>query len=137
MVGPSPWTGGGSAYVTGQTESPDFPTTAGAFDTTCGTDGDCGLTSHAYARADAFVVKLNASGTGLGYATFLGGSDYENGTGIAVDGAGSAYVTGQTGSSDFPTTAGAFDTTYNGSGRLRGKTQRQRNGAELCHLLGR
>jgi hypothetical protein len=96
--------GAGSAYVTGLTESPDFPTTVGAFDTSL--DGN----------QDAFVVKVNADGTGLAYATFLGGSShYDYGYAIAVDGAGSAYVTGQTDSADFPTTAGAFDTSYNGS----------------------
>jgi hypothetical protein len=96
--------GAGSAYVTGETWSSDFPTTAGAFDTSYnGTD-------------DAFVVKVNAAGTGLAYATFLGGSGQDWGGAIGVDGAGSAYVTGRTGSSDFPTTAGAFDTSYNGGG---------------------
>jgi hypothetical protein len=93
--------GAGNAYVTGDTESSDFPTTVGAFDTS-------------YNGGDAFVVKLNAAGTGLAYATFLGGSAGDGGRAIAVDGAGSAYVTGYTGSSDFPTTAGAFDTSYNG-----------------------
>ena len=92
----------GSAYVTGITESSNFPTTAEAFDT-----------SHNGGQ-DAFVVKLNADGTGLAYATFLGGSSQDVGRAISVDGSGSAYVTGYTPSSDFPTTAGAFDTSYNG-----------------------
>jgi len=60
------------------------------------------------------MVKLNASGSALAYATFLGGSSGDSGEGIAVDASGAAYATGQTGSSDFPTTPGAFDTTYNG-----------------------
>jgi len=94
--------GDGAAYVTGHTYSSDFPTTPGAFDTT--------LNSY----SDAFVVKVNPSATGLAYATFLGGSEYESGEGIAVDDTGAAYVTGWTFSSDFPTTPGAFDTTYNG-----------------------
>jgi hypothetical protein len=88
--------------VAGSTESDDFPTTVGAFDTSHNGGGD------------AFVVKVNAGGTGLAYATFLGGSDYDWGNAIAVDGAGSAYVTGYTQSSDFPTTAEAFDTGYSG-----------------------
>ncbi|MFB0536484.1 MAG: SBBP repeat-containing protein [Anaerolineae bacterium] len=92
--------GAGSAYVTGRTYSSDFPTTAGASDTSLGGD------------RDAFVVKVNADGTGLAYATFLGGSDYDGGNAITADGAGSAYVAGITLSSDFPTTAGAFDTSY-------------------------
>ena len=93
----------GAVYVTGTTESSDFPTTPGAFDTSYnGND-------------DAFVVKLNATGTALSYATFLGGSGGEEGTGIAIDASGAAVVTGRTGSSDFPTTPGAFDTSYNGN----------------------
>ncbi len=91
--------GAGSAYVTGSTGSSDFPTTSGAFDTN---------------PNDAFVVKLNPAGSGLAYATFLGGSDSDPANAIAVDGAGSAYVAGTTRSSNFPTTPGAFDTSYNG-----------------------
>ncbi|MGQ9585158.1 MAG: SBBP repeat-containing protein [Anaerolineae bacterium] len=94
------WTG--AAYVTGTTESADFPTTAGAPDRTL--DGE----------RDAFVVKVNSAGSGLSYATFLGGVGDEWASGIAVDGAGAAYVTGRTNSADFPTTAGAFDRTHNG-----------------------
>jgi Beta-propeller repeat/PASTA domain len=96
----------GTAYVTGFTHSTDFPTTAGAFDTDLN-----GI-------QDAFVTKLNAAGSALAYSTHLGGSrpdgDWRYG-GIAVDGAGSAYVTGSTTSSDFPTTPGAYDTTFGGS----------------------
>src|SRR5918996_575740 len=94
--------GAGSAYVTGVTESNNFPTTAGAFDTT-------------QSGSDAFVTKLNATGTApLLYSTYLGGSGTDRGLGIAVDGSGSAYVTGETDSSNFPTTTGAFDTIQNG-----------------------
>jgi hypothetical protein len=60
------------------------------------------------------VAKLNPAGSGLAYATFLGGSDWDSGGAIAVDASGAAYVAGGTGSSDFPTTPAAFDTTYNG-----------------------
>ena len=100
--------GAGNAYVTGYC-SEYFPTTAGAFDTT-----------YNGGFSDAFVTKLDPSGAALVYSTYLGGSgdngsgeDY--GYGIALDGAGSAYLTGTTTSADFPTTAGAFDTTYNGN----------------------
>ena len=95
--------GAGNAFVTGQANSANFPTTAGAFDTSRN------------GNYDAFVTKLNAAGSALAYSTYLGGSGgaipEDWGNGIAVDGAGSAYVTGDTDSSDFPTTAGAFDTT--------------------------
>jgi hypothetical protein len=93
----------GDAYVTGVTDSSDFPTknpTAGACVGTCGTAGNI----------DAFVTKLTPSGNGLVYSTYLGGSGFDEGLGIAVDSSGDAYVTGVTGSSDFPTknpTAGA------------------------------
>src|SRR5206468_1993499 len=100
----------GNAYVTGQTTSRDFPTTGGAFITTTPQPPPLGSPN------DAFVTKLNATGSALVYSTLLGGGqDIDDGLGIAVDGAGNAYVTGQTGSSDFPVTAGAFDTTSNGS----------------------
>lgn len=92
----------GDAYVTGTSDSPDFPTTIGAFDTT--TNGS----------NDVFMTKLDAPGSGLVYSTYLGGSGYDQGVGIAVDPGGAAYVTGTTTSSDFPTTGGAFDTTANG-----------------------
>jgi hypothetical protein len=95
----------GAAYVTGRTSSPDFPTTPGAFDATH--DEEDGY--------DAFVAKVDATGTALAYATFLGGSDADMGPSIAVDSMGAAYVAGWTASSDFPTTPGAFDTTHNGT----------------------
>jgi hypothetical protein len=87
----------GSAYVTGYTYSPDFPVTAGAYDTT-----RCGL--------DAFVTKFTPAGSSLAYSTFFGGCGREQGMGIAVDSSGRAYVAGITESQDMPTTAGAFQT---------------------------
>ena len=90
----------GNAYVVGRTNSSDFPTTPAAFQPTFG--GGVG---------DVFVTKLNPSGSALVYSSYLGGSDFESGFGIAVDAAGSAYVTGRTSSSNFPTTAGAFEPT--------------------------
>ena len=93
----------GNAYITGTTQSPDFPTTAGAFDRT-------GAVSN---FAEAFVSKLNASGTALVYSTFIGGSNMEFGRRIAIDASGNAYITGQTKSSNFPVTGNAFDRTIN------------------------
>ena len=63
---------------------------------------------------DAFVTKLDATGSRLVFSTYLGGSDDDVGSGIAVDAAGSAYVTGDTTSTNFPTTAGAAQTTHAG-----------------------
>jgi len=88
----------GNAYVTGQTDSTDFPTVS-PFQAT-------------YAGAqDSFVTKLNAAGSALVYSTYLGGSGNDEVYGIAVDASGSAYVTGWTSSTNFPTTSGAFQTT--------------------------
>jgi len=96
--------GSGSVYVTGSTESSDYDVTAGAFQTTYG-GGDY----------DVFVTKLDATGTALVYSTYIGGSSEDYGCyGIAVDGSGSAYVTGTTSSSDYDVTAGAFQTTHGG-----------------------
>jgi hypothetical protein len=93
-----------NAYVTGYTESTDFPTTSGAFQATS-SGGICG----ADPCPEAFVSKLNANGSALLYSTYLGGTG-GRGYGIAVDGSGSAYVTGSTDSPSFPTTPGAFQT---------------------------
>jgi hypothetical protein len=103
----------GNVYLTGETNSPSFPATAGAFDTGCGTDGNCNLGSDPGNR-DAFVTKLDPAGAALVYSTFLGGSGPETGEGITVDAAGNAYVTGQTSSNDFPT-ASAFQAVFGGS----------------------
>lgn len=94
--------GDGDAYVTGDTSSTNFPTTPGAFQTTL-----AGWT-------DVFVTQLNATGSGLAYSTFLGGDNYDHSTVIAVDVSGAAFVTGITESSNFPTTPGAFQTTFAG-----------------------
>jgi hypothetical protein len=92
----------GNAYVTGRASSTDFPVTPGAYQTT----------NHAAPyRTNAFVTKLNPTGTALVYSTYLGGSGGDIGSAIAVDAAGNAYVTGGTSSTDFPVTPGAFQTT--------------------------
>jgi HYDIN/CFA65/VesB-like, Ig-like domain/Beta-propeller repeat/Cep192 domain 4/Abnormal spindle-like microcephaly-assoc'd, ASPM-SPD-2-Hydin len=98
----------GDAYLTGQTDSNDFPTTAGAYQTACG-GSTCG--THVY---DAFFTKLNADGSTLDYSTYLGGPNADQGYGIAVDGAGNAYVVGLTSSTTFPVTSGAYQTTFGG-----------------------
>ena len=94
--------GSENAYVTGITDSTDFPTTPGAYDT-----GHSG-------GYDVFVTKLNSTGSSLIYSTFLGGSEFDEGNGIAVDDLRNSYVTGSTFSTDFPTTPGAYDTGHSG-----------------------
>lgn len=91
----------GNTYVTGYTQSANFPVTAGAYNTM-------------YNNADTFITKFNSAGTALVYSTFIGGNDYDEGNGIVVDNDRNAYVTGITQSSNFPTTPYAFDTTPNG-----------------------
>jgi Beta-propeller repeat len=93
----------GNSYVTGFTSSTNFPITPGALETTF--PGVAGRFSH------AFVTKLDSSGSRLIYSTYLGGSNQDGGTRIAVDAHGNAYVTGTTLSTDFPITAGAFQAT--------------------------
>jgi len=87
----------GSAYVSGTTQSYDFPM-ANAFDNTLN------------GARDAFVTKMAPGGNALVYSTYLGGASNDFGIGIAVDAAGSAYVTGTTYSADFPT-LNAYDNT--------------------------
>jgi hypothetical protein len=97
----------GHAIVTGDTTSFAFPT-ANAFQPRC---------APSFAVCwDAFVTRLDASGTALVYSTYLGGNDQEyidRGMGIAVDGEGTAYVTGMTGSPNFPVRS-AYQAAYGG-----------------------
>lgn len=95
-------------YITGITGSANFPTTPGAYDRTCGSDGLCNGTY------DGFVTALNENANGLFFSTFLGGSNYDYTAGIAVDSTGAVYVSGNTISTDFPTTSGAAQTTFGG-----------------------
>ena len=94
---------GGNVVVTGYTYSSDFPTTAGAYDTSFN------------GGVDVFVFKLAAGGDSLLYSTFVGGFYADWGYALALDGAGNVLVTGKTKASNFPTTAGAFDTSQNGN----------------------
>jgi hypothetical protein len=87
----------GNVYITGFTQSSDFPTTPGAFDTMFGAN-------------KGFAVKLNSAGTDLIYSTFLGGE--ADPWGIDIDVAGNVYITGITRDSGFPTTPGAYDTSF-------------------------
>ena len=120
----------GHAYVAGQTRSASFPSSGLPFG----------------GGRDAFVAKLNATGTGLIYSTFLGGSASDVGLGVRVDASGNAYVVGQASSIDFPTTAGAFQTSrsgnsdafvakLDGSGSLAYSTYLGGTGIELGHAI--
>ncbi len=92
----------GNVYVTGRTLSADFPTTLNGWDTTYNGNGD------------VFLTKFNADGSLL-WSTFLGGSEADIGYGVAVDGSGNVYVTGETDSDDFPLLQ-AWDSSFNEGG---------------------
>lgn len=92
----------GTVVVAGLTDSPAFPTTAGAFDRTFSGPGD------------GFVLKLNATGAALVFSTLLGGSNGDACIDVHVDGSGTVTVGGMTDSTNFPTTSGALDSTLSG-----------------------
>jgi Beta-propeller repeat len=93
--------GGGNAYVTGYTVSVNFPTV--------------NPLQPLYGGSwDAFVTKINSSGSAIVYSTYLGGSSQDIGNAIAVDSGGNAYVTGQTSSTNFPTVS-PLQATHGGS----------------------
>lgn len=108
----------GNTYLTGRTESPNFPTTVGAYDTTCGTDGQCNGSNGD--KRDVFITRLSSTGSMLLYSTYLGGSGDDAGFGIAADAAGNIYVSGFTRSTNFPITAGAYDTSCGTDGTCNG-----------------
>lgn len=101
----------GNVYLAGETASADFPVTLSAFQTKHGgrPGNDCSIFTGCY-LPDAFVTKLDPFGK-IVYSTYLGGSSSDVAVGIAVDAQGDAYVAGTTSSSNFPVTAGAFQTT--------------------------
>jgi hypothetical protein len=80
----------GAAYVVGYTYSTDFPVTAGAIQAALG--GSC----------DAFLVKMSPAGDSLLYATYLGGSNSDTASSVALDPSGNVYITGWTESTNFP-----------------------------------
>jgi len=93
---------GSSAYVAGFTSSSNFPTSTGAYRT-------------AYSGGtDAFVTRIDPTGSGLTYSTFLGGTNIDRAYALDLDSTGNAYVAGQTYSSGFPTTVGALQTSHGG-----------------------
>ncbi|HEV2418706.1 MAG TPA: SBBP repeat-containing protein [Terriglobia bacterium] len=95
--------GSGNAYVTGGTGSTNFPTS---------TPEQKSLTG----ASNAFITELKPDGTGLVFSTYVGGTGYDKGTGIALDPSGNIYVAGYTSSANFPTTSGVFQKSYQGGG---------------------
>ncbi len=93
----------GNAYVVGGTSSLDFPISPGAYSTSVA------------GSTDGFVTKLNADGTGVVFSTYFGGAGDEGVARAAVDASGTVYVVGGTGSTNFPTTSGAFQTALSGT----------------------
>ena len=94
----------GNAYVTGYTYSTNFPTFNSYQNTLAGTNK----------TVNAFIARIAAGATNLDYASYLGGTNFDQAEGIAVDSAGFAYVTGFTSSTNFPTTADALRPLLNG-----------------------
>jgi len=107
----------GNAYVTGGTTSANFPTTAGVLQPKFGGFGG----NSCFTFGDAFVTKLNPSGTQMVYSTYLGGVQDDFGTAVTVDSAGNAYVAGSTISPNFPITPGAYQTKFGGRGGQVGR----------------
>jgi hypothetical protein len=138
----------GDVFVAGFTYSPDFVTTANAYDRSCGGDGTCTITRFSGSAgrvttlpaSDGFVTKLSPSGDRILYSTYIGGSDGDSISGIAVDGAGQVHLAGQTISQDFPVTAGALQTAKAGGTDPDGDplpdgfyARLAANGASLAH----
>ncbi len=94
--------GAGDIFVAGRTESADFPATTGAYDTTA--NGD----------SDAFVAHLSADGAELRYGTYLGGDGFDDANALTLGDGGDVFLTGQTRSDDFPTTAGVVGGAFGG-----------------------
>jgi len=123
----------GNAYVTGGADSITFPTTAGAFQTTFGGSGPSCTEEPVFQCGDAFVTKLNPTGSALLWSTYLGGNSSDVGFGISADSSG-VYVAGQTSSINFPTTAGAFQQTLpKGSTRAGFITKLNSSGSALVY----
>src|SRR5207302_428 len=94
--------GAGNAYFTGSTGSANFPTASPV------------QPAYGGGYTDAFVTKLASTGSALAHSTFLGGTDYDYAQGIGVDGAGNAYVTGTTLSTNFPVAQNPFQSIVGG-----------------------
>jgi hypothetical protein len=116
----------GNAYITGFTNSPDFPATAGAY------------RSPSLGQADAFAIKVNATGSALVYSALIGGGGSDSATGIAIDPSGSAYIAGYTSSVAFPVTSSGFQRTFGGGFQdaFVAKLNSSGSGLIYCTYLG-
>jgi hypothetical protein len=117
----------GNVYVTGHTTSPNFPTAGSPVQASHFADGS---------NNDAFVAKLNAAGTALLYATYLGGSGGESGNKIAVDASGNACIIGNTSSPNFPTANAALPTYGGGTDAFVAKLNATGNALIYSTYLG-
>jgi hypothetical protein len=130
----------GNVYVAGETNSPDFPVTAGVVQGTCGSDGKCNANA-GNIYYDAFVTGIKADKSGLIYSTYLGGSSDDYAYALALDTNADVYITGETRNNNpatpptqYPTTTGAFSTTYNAAASSNAfVTELNSNGTSLMY----
>lgn len=121
----------GNAYVTGYTDSADFPLLSPFQPNYSG--GNCGSAADPVPCFDAFVAKLSSSGSALVYSTYLGGSGQDLAAGVALDAAGEATIVGSTSSRDFPITAGALQTSFAGGTLDAFVTRLDRSGSKAVY----
>ncbi len=138
-----PWVTGISldssgVYIGGETASTGFPTTSGAFKRSLSGTNCKDVNNDPVPCQEGFVTKLNSAGNALVYSTYLGGSGGDDITGLALNNREIAFVTGSTGSSDFPTTPNAFKKTLPAGATSAFVTALQPNGGSLYYstLLG-
>ena len=116
----------GCAYISGYTDSDDFPTTIGAFQR-----------SYGGGFRDAFVTKISKDGGSLVYSTYIGGEDLDIVNAFDLDEYGYLYVVGLTSSSDLPTTDEAFMATHNGGDdAFLARVGKDGDSLEYCSYLG-
>ena len=127
----------GNTFITGYSEfseaPPQFPSTEDSYqpDHFGEVPGDAGEQGEIDPELDAFVWKMNEDGSALKWGTFLGGEDFDIGKAIAIDAEGNVYICGETNSSSFPTTVGAFQRGRPGFGLNSFVAKLSADGSEL------